>query len=111
MRCAPLLALLLRRAVRVEVVELAARERLGARPLAVRFLNGSLDALSFGEIIPLNRQVPLAPQNWSRRPDGRRGRPLDDWPLPHYTVALSLEHLIKLAVRRAVVAARDRPVF
>ena len=61
-RVAPLLALLLRRAVRVEVVELATREQLGAGPLAVRFLNGSLDALSFGEIAPLNRHAPLALQ-------------------------------------------------
>ena len=55
--------LLLRRAVRVEVVEVAAGEHFGVDPLAVRFLNGPLDALSFGEINRLNRQAPLAPQS------------------------------------------------
>ena len=37
---APLLALLLGRAVLVEVVELAAGEHKGAGPLAIRFLKG-----------------------------------------------------------------------
>ena len=39
----PLLALLLRRAVLVEVVELAAGEHFGVAPLAVCFLDGPLD--------------------------------------------------------------------
>ena len=43
-----------------------AGEHFGAGPLAVLFLVGSLDALSSGGTAP-HRQVPLEPQNWSRR--------------------------------------------
>ena len=69
-RVAPQRPLLLRCAVRVEVVELATGEPLGAGPLAVCFLDGSLD-LHFGLplLYPQYRHAPLAPQSWSRRLD------------------------------------------
>ena len=65
---APRRALLLRRAVRVEVVELAAGEHLGVGPLAVFILRGSLDTPS-----NMPAGLPLSP---TLRPPFMTGVPL-----------------------------------